>query len=169
MREAETASRRRAAPGHRWRRAGGIVYTSGTTGRSKGAVLTHNNFAANAAALLTCWRITSADRYLAVLPLFHVHGLGNGVCALARLRLPHAPHRAVRGRRKALDWFQDFQPTLFFGVPTVYVRLLELPADEARAIGARTRLFVSGSAPLPPRCSSSSASGSATRSWSATG
>ena len=46
-----------------------IVYTSGTTGRSKGAVLTHNNFAANAAALVTCWRITSADRYLAVLPL----------------------------------------------------------------------------------------------------
>src|SRR5215510_6143440 len=52
-----------------------IVYTSGTTGRSKGAVLTHNNFAANAVNLLACWRITSEDRYLAVLPLFHVHGL----------------------------------------------------------------------------------------------
>ena len=51
---------------------------------------------------------------------------------------------------KALEWFEDFKPTLFFGVPTIYVRLLELPADEARAIGARTRLFVSGSAPLPP-------------------
>jgi malonyl-CoA/methylmalonyl-CoA synthetase len=56
-----------------------IVYTSGTTGRSKGAVLTHNNFAANAVNLLACWRITGEDRYLAVLPLFHVHGLGNGV------------------------------------------------------------------------------------------
>src|SRR5262245_32720427 len=51
-----------------------IVYTSGTTGRSKGAILTHNNFAANAVNLLACWRITSDDRYLSVLPLFHVHG-----------------------------------------------------------------------------------------------
>jgi malonyl-CoA/methylmalonyl-CoA synthetase len=58
-----------------------IVYTSGTTGRSKGAVLTHNNLAANAIALVTCWRITSDDRYLAALPLFHVHGLGNGICS----------------------------------------------------------------------------------------
>src|SRR5688572_17975904 len=127
-----------------------IVYTSGTTGRSKGAVLTHNNFAANAAALVTCWRITSADRYMAVLPLFHVHGLGNGVCAwLASGCLMRLTERFEAA--KALDWFQDFRPTLFFGVPTVYVRLLELPADGARAIGQRTRLFVSGSAPLSPQ------------------
>jgi malonyl-CoA/methylmalonyl-CoA synthetase len=52
---------------------------------------------------------------------------------------------------KAQALFEAFRPTLFFGVPTVYVRLLELPADAARAIGARARLFVSGSAPLPPR------------------
>ena len=84
-----------------------------------------------------------------MLPLFHVHGLGNGVCAwLASGCLMRLTERFEAAR--ALDWFQDFQPTLFFGVPTVYVRLLELPADEARAIGARTRLFVSGSAPLPP-------------------
>jgi malonyl-CoA/methylmalonyl-CoA synthetase len=50
---------------------------------------------------------------------------------------------------RAADLFADFQPTLFFGVPTVYVRLLELPDDVARAIGAHMRLFVSGSAPLP--------------------
>jgi malonyl-CoA/methylmalonyl-CoA synthetase len=50
---------------------------------------------------------------------------------------------------KALDWFNDFQPTLFFGVPTVYVRLLELPPETSAAIGAHMRLFVSGSAPLP--------------------
>ncbi len=58
-----------------------IVYTSGTTGRAKGAVLTHGNLAANARTLVDAWRITAEDRYLAVLPLFHVHGLGNGVCS----------------------------------------------------------------------------------------
>jgi malonyl-CoA/methylmalonyl-CoA synthetase len=125
-----------------------IVYTSGTTGPSKGAVLTHNNLAANATALVTCWRITSDDRYLAVLPLFHVHGLGNGICSWlvsgCRMRLVE---RFDAGR--ALGWFQSFEPTLFFGVPTIYVRLLELPPDAARSIGARMRLFVSGSAPLP--------------------
>ena len=125
-----------------------IVYTSGTTGRSKGAVLTHNNFAANATNLVTCWRMTSDDRYLAVLPLFHVHGLGNGVCSWlvsgCRMRLVE---RFEHGRAEAL--FDEFRPTLFFGVPTIYVRLLELPADAARRIGRRARLFVSGSAPLP--------------------
>ena len=77
-----------------------IVYTSGTTGRSKGAVLSHNNFAANATNLVTCWRITSDDRYLAVLPLFHVHGLGNGVCSWlvsgCRMRLVGALRRPAR-------------------------------------------------------------------------
>lgn len=125
-----------------------IVYTSGTTGRSKGAVLSHNNLAANAAALVTCWRITSTDRYLAVLPLFHVHGLGNGICSWltsgCRMRLVE---RFDAGQ--AATWFTEFSPTLFFGVPTIYVRLLELPHDVARGIGSQMRLFVSGSAPLP--------------------
>jgi malonyl-CoA/methylmalonyl-CoA synthetase len=125
-----------------------IVYTSGTTGRSKGAVLTHNNFAANALSLLACWRITEADRYLAVLPLFHVHGLGNGVMtwliAGSRMRLVE---RFEVGQ--AVRLFRDFKPTLFFGVPTVYVRLLEIPVEESTPIGQQMRLFVSGSAPLP--------------------
>ncbi|PYQ31442.1 MAG: hypothetical protein DMF57_14700, partial [Acidobacteria bacterium] len=56
-----------------------IIYTSGTTGASKGAVLTHNNFAANAVNLVDGWRITSDDRFLLALPLFHVHALGNGL------------------------------------------------------------------------------------------
>jgi malonyl-CoA/methylmalonyl-CoA synthetase len=126
----------------------GIIYTSGTTGASKGAILTHNNFAANAITLLTCWQITSADRLLLVLPLFHVHGLGNGLhCWLAsgcRMRLLER-----FDQHAASATFLDFQPTLFFGVPTIYVRLLDLPAETAREIGARMRLFVSGSAPLP--------------------
>ncbi len=125
-----------------------LVYTSGTTGRSKGAILSHDNFLSNAANLIACWQITAADRYLAVLPLFHVHGLANGLmCWLAtgcRMRLVERFDGA-----RAAQVFSDFRPTLFFGVPTVYVRLLELPADTARAIGRDVRLFVSGSAPLP--------------------
>ncbi len=125
----------------------GIIYTSGTTGASKGAVLTHNNFAANAINLLTSWQITSADRFLLALPLFHVHGLGNGLhCWLAsgcRMRLLERFEQ-----QKAAAEFLDFRPTLFFGVPTIYVRLLDIPEADARRIGAAMRLFVSGSAPL---------------------
>lgn len=125
-----------------------IIYTSGTTGTSKGAVLTHNNFAANAINLLTCWQITEADRFLLPLPLFHVHGLGNGVhCWLMSGCRMHLLERFEHA--KAGDEFLNFQPTLFFAVPTIYVRLLDLPADTASAIGRRMRLFVSGSAPLP--------------------
>jgi malonyl-CoA/methylmalonyl-CoA synthetase len=147
-REAESVTDRVPRPAIDGDAPAGIIYTSGTTGRSKGAVLTHNNFAANATAIVTCWRITSADRYLAVLPLFHVHGLGNGICAWLT---SGCTMRLVErfDVTRALDWFRSFEPTLFFGVPTVYVRLLELAVDDARAIGATARLFVSGSAPLP--------------------
>lgn len=111
-------------------------------------MLTHNNFLTNTANLIACWQITAADRYLAVLPLFHVHGLGNGVCVWlasgCRMRLVE---RFEHARAAAL--FDAFKPTLFFGVPTIYVRLLELPDDVSRRIGAQARLFVSGSAPLP--------------------
>jgi malonyl-CoA/methylmalonyl-CoA synthetase len=125
-----------------------LVYTSGTTGASKGAVLTHGNFAANALALVTAWGITEQDRYLAALPLFHVHGLGNGVhvwlASGCHLRLvPRFAHEQAAG------WFREYRPTLFFGVPTMYVRLLELDEAEAGALGRALRLCVSGSAPLP--------------------
>lgn len=126
----------------------GIIYTSGTTGVSKGAILTHNNMAANALNLLICWQISSADRFLLTLPLFHVHGLGNGLhCWLisgCRMRLLERFEH-----QKAAGEFLDFKPSLFFGVPAMYVRLLDLPAEQARAIGGFVRLFVSGSAPLP--------------------
>jgi len=125
-----------------------LVYTSGTTGTSKGAILTHNNFAANALNLLTCWQMTDRDRLLLALPLFHIHALGNGLhCWLIggfRMRLLERFEH-----QKAAAEFLDFRPTVFFGVPTMYVRLLETPPDAAREIGRGMRLFVSGSAPLP--------------------
>ena len=84
------------------------------------------------------------------LPLFHVHGLGNGLhCWLitgCRTRLlERFAHQAGR------EVFLQFRPTLFFGVPTMYVRMLEWGPAPASEIGAFMRLFVSGSAPLPGR------------------
>jgi malonyl-CoA/methylmalonyl-CoA synthetase len=126
-----------------------IIYTSGTTGASKGAVLTHNNFASNAVNLITAWQISERDRFFLSLPLFHVHALGNGLhCWLMSGCLMRLVERF--DHRTATDQLLDFRPTLFFGVPTVYVRLLDTPPNAARAIGASMRLFVSGSAPLPP-------------------
>ncbi len=116
-----------------------LVYTSGTTGTSKGAILTHNNFATNAVNLHSCWQFSESDRLLLALPLFHVHALGNGLhCWLVsgcRMRLlERFEHQTAAAQ------FLDFQPTVFFGVPTMYVRLLETPEATARQIGERARL-----------------------------
>lgn len=127
----------------------GIIYTSGTTGTAKGAVLTHNNLAVNALNLLTCWNISANDRLLLALPLFHVHGLGNGLhCWLmsgCRIKLLER-----FSHQTAAETFLGFRPTLFFGVPTMYIRMLEWEPAIASEIGSSMRLFVSGSAPLPP-------------------
>jgi malonyl-CoA/methylmalonyl-CoA synthetase len=127
-----------------------LVYTSGTTGASKGAILTHNNFISNGMNLVTCWQITENDRFLLALPLFHVHSLANGIhcwlmsgCMMRLLvRFEH---------QKAANEFLDFKPTLFFGVPTIYIRLLDQSDEIAKQIGANMRLFACGSAPLPPQ------------------
>ena len=144
---AASDAQRRPAPRLDGDSPAALVYTSGTTGVSKGAVLTHNNFAVNALNLITCWQISSADRLMLPLPLFHVHGLGNGLHSWlisgCRMRLLERFEH-----QKATESLLDFRPTLFFGVPTIYVRLLETPAETAREIGSGMRLFVSGSAPL---------------------
>ncbi len=122
-----------------------IVYTSGTTGAPKGALLTHGNLLASAEAVRLAWRWSPADRLVLALPLFHVHGLGVGLHGTL-----HAGASAVlRPRFDAPDVFDSVathDATLWFGVPTMYARL----ADSDRlAELRRLRLCVSGSAPLP--------------------
>jgi malonyl-CoA/methylmalonyl-CoA synthetase len=123
-----------------------LLYTSGTTGRSKGAMLTRGNLASNAAALVDCWRFTSRDVLLHALPLFHVHGLFISVnTALAAgaglLLLERFDAAEVLGGLAAA--------TVLMGVPTYYTRLLAEPGF-GREATAGMRLFVSGSAPLLP-------------------
>ncbi len=121
-----------------------LLYTSGTTGRSKGAMLSHRNLASNALALVDRWAFTRGDVLLHALPLFHVHGLFVAChCAL------------LSGSR--MLWLNRFDAaevgrllphaTVMMGVPTYYSRLLADPAFGAEA--CRTiRVFISGSAPL---------------------
>ena len=137
-------------PGPRDSSPAALIYTSGTTGAAKGAVITQENLAANARTLVAAWRFTSDDRLLLPLPLFHVHGLGNGLhCWLlsgCRLRLL----RRFDHETAAAELL-DFRPTVLFGVPTMYVRLLEVPLAAASEVGRHLRLCVSGSAPLVPQ------------------
>jgi malonyl-CoA/methylmalonyl-CoA synthetase len=125
-----------------------LVYTSGTTGVSKGAMLTHNNFAVHGSNLIATWKMTAQDRLLLAPPLFHVHALANG---LHTWLLTGCRTRLLErfDHQTALSHFEDFKPTVFFGVPAMYVRLLDTPPARAAEIGKRMRLFVCGSAPLP--------------------
>jgi len=121
-----------------------IVYTSGTTGRSKGAMLTRRNLASNAAALADLWRFTDQDVLLHALPLFHVHGLFVAINTVlvsgsALLLVPKFAAAAVLEQMPLVS--------VFMGVPTHYTRLLQ-EAGLNRAATAGMRLFVSGSAPL---------------------
>ncbi len=125
-----------------------ILYTSGTTGRSKGAMLTHANLLSNARVLKECWGWRTpeqgGDVLIHALPIFHVHGLFV------------ASHGALLNGSKMI-WFSKFDPqaviarmpeaTVFMGVPTLYVRLLAEPALNREAC-RHMRLFISGSAPL---------------------
>ena len=121
-----------------------ILYTSGTTGRSKGAMLTHGNLLSNAVMLKDYWGWKPGDVLIHALPIFHVHGLFVAI------------HAALLNGSKMI-WMAKFDPqaviaampraTVFMGVPTLYVRMLAEPAL-TKAAASHMRLFIAGSAPL---------------------
>jgi malonyl-CoA/methylmalonyl-CoA synthetase len=122
----------------------GILYTSGTTGRSKGAVMSHENLAANAKTLAKLWEFTPQDTLLHALPIFHTHGLfvAMNVTLMAGSSMLFFDKFAPEAMLDAMP-----QATCMMGVPTFYVRLLQ-NARLDKAITAKMRLFISGSAPL---------------------
>jgi malonyl-CoA/methylmalonyl-CoA synthetase len=130
-----------------------ILYTSGTTGRSKGAMISHGNVLATVTGLFTAWAWQADDVLLLTLPLFHTHGLVVGLhCALAAGATVELRRRFDAGSVTA-ELLRDAggHASLFFGVPTMYVRLVEeLRKVNDRSALARMRLFCSGSAPLAP-------------------
>ena len=123
-----------------------ILYTSGTTGRSKGVMLTRENLASNAEALVGLWRFTDGDVLLHALPVFHTHGL-------------FVATNCVLYSGASMIFQRAFQPaavlaalpvaSVMMGVPTFYTRLLAEPGL-TRDVCAEVRLFISGSAPLSP-------------------
>lgn len=121
-----------------------ICYTSGTTGRSKGAMLTHGNLASNAATLVDLWRFTAVDVLIHALPIYHVHGLfvATNVTLMAGASMLFRPKFDAA---EALTLFP--RATALMGVPTFYTRLLA-QKDLSHAAVAGMRLFISGSAPL---------------------
>src|SRR5215210_3056002 len=126
-----------------------IAYTSGTTGRSKGAMLLHRNLVANAQAVCEAWHWTGEDTLFLALPLFHTHGLMVGAHGTFLAGSGAELHRRFDAAA-AYDALLDGRVTMFFGVPTMYTRLLK----EAGARDERPRpirLYVSGSAPLSPQ------------------
>lgn len=121
-----------------------ILYTSGTTGRSKGAMLTHGNLLSNACTLRDYWGWVPQDVLIHALPIFHVHGL---FVAIHGALLNGSPMLWMSrfDARTAIEWFR--RGTVFMGVPTLYVRMLADPALTPEA-ARPMRLFISGSAPL---------------------
>jgi len=121
-----------------------LLYTSGTTGRSKGAMLTQRNLLSNAEVLVDLWRFTRRDVLLHALPIFHTHGLfvASNVAMLSGGRMIFLPGFEAG---KVLDLLP--QATVMMGVPTFYTRLLDDPRLTRERVG-HMRLFISGSAPL---------------------
>jgi malonyl-CoA/methylmalonyl-CoA synthetase len=127
-----------------------IGYTSGTTGRAKGALLCQRNLTANITALTTAWQWKDTDRLLLTLPLFHAHGLMVGLHGTLFMGASAILRRKFDAADVLATLDADPSITLFFGVPTMYARLLA--EAERRGVPKHLpRLFVSGSAPLSPQ------------------
>ena len=121
-----------------------LLYTSGTTGRSKGAMMSHRNLLSNARALVDLWGITAADRLIHALPIFHTHGL---FVAINTALLAGARVRLMEKFDAGAVLAELPRSTLLMGVPTFYTRLLAEPGL-TREVARDMRLFISGSAPL---------------------
>ncbi len=121
-----------------------ILYTSGTTGRSKGAMLTHDNLASNSLSLVDYWRFTDRDVLIHALPIYHTHGLfvATNVTLFARASMIFLPKLDPELIIKLMA-----RATVLMGVPTFYTRLLQNPAL-SHETAKHMRLFISGSAPL---------------------
>ncbi|MBI2655206.1 long-chain-fatty-acid--CoA ligase [Candidatus Woesearchaeota archaeon] len=122
-----------------------IFYTSGTTGKPKGATLTQKNMESGVKALVQSWRMSKDDIFVLALPLYHIHGIG-----VALLTSLYTGNFTVLKRKfdagDVLETIQKRKATLFMGVPTMYFKILE--ADAEKYDLSSMRLFVSGSAPL---------------------
>jgi malonyl-CoA/methylmalonyl-CoA synthetase len=121
-----------------------ILYTSGTTGRSKGAMLSHDNLASNSLTLIDFWRFTENDVLIHALPIYHTHGLfvASNVTLFARASMIFLPKLDPMQIINLMD-----RATVLMGVPTFYTRLLQSPSL-SRETTKHMRLFISGSAPL---------------------
>jgi len=123
-----------------------ICYTSGTTGSAKGAMITHSNFISNISTLSQLWELTDRDRLMMALPMFHVHGLGIAVhgmvyCGYTMVLLERFDAKRV------MEGIDKYKCTVFMGVPTMYIKLLEL--DDCKYDLSSMRLWTVGSAPMP--------------------
>ncbi|MEM8800019.1 MAG: AMP-binding protein [Pseudomonadota bacterium] len=130
-----------------------ILYTSGTTGRPKGAMLSHRNLLSNAHALARVWQFTKRDTLLHALPIFHAHGLyvGLNLCLLTGAPLIFLPRFDAEEVARHLP-----AVTVYMGVPTHYGRLLSVPGLSPKTL-SNMRLMISGSAPLSPQAHSACA------------
>lgn len=123
-----------------------ICYTSGTTGSAKGAMITHSNFISNISTLSQLWELTDRDKLMMALPMFHVHGLGIAVhgmvyCGYTMVLLERFD------AKKVMEGIEKYKCTVFMGVPTMYIKLLEL--DDCKYDLSSMRLWTVGSAPMP--------------------
>src|SRR5579859_5306312 len=128
-----------------------VMYTSGTTGRPKGAVIDHGAFLAQGRGAVEVWRWTARDILVHALPLFHLHGLGMGLhgtllSGASATLIPFSPQAVIAELTRSES---EDRGTMFFGVPAMYQRLCDW-LDEHPSDLSAVRLFVSGSAPLPP-------------------